>query len=57
MRLVRLLMAGELHSVAVPTLEEEGLRDLVRARKDLARRVDERAASPLEAVAAPRRAL
>lgn len=34
-RLVRLLMAGELHPVAIPTLEEEGLRDLVRAREDL----------------------
>src|SRR3954447_23381811 len=34
-RLVRLLVAGELHRVAVPTVEEEGLRDLVRAREDL----------------------
>jgi transposase len=34
-RLVRLLIAGELHAVAVPTLEEESLRDLVRAREDL----------------------
>jgi transposase len=34
-RLVRLLLAGELHAVAVPTLEEEALRDLVRAREDL----------------------
>src|SRR4051794_18534981 len=34
-RLVRLLAAGELHRVAVPTVEEEGLRDLVRAREDL----------------------
>jgi transposase len=34
-RPVRLLMAGELHPVAIPTLEEEGLRDLVRAREDL----------------------
>jgi len=34
-RLVRLLMAGELRPVAVPSLEEEGLRDLVRAREDL----------------------
>jgi len=34
-RLVRLLVAGELHRVAVPTLEEESLRDLVRAREDL----------------------
>jgi len=34
-RLVRLLLAGELHAVAVPTLEEESLRDLVRAREDL----------------------
>jgi transposase len=34
-RLVRLLIAGELHAVAVPTIEEESLRDLVRAREDL----------------------
>jgi transposase len=34
-RLVRLLAAGELHRVAVPSLEEEALRDLVRAREDL----------------------
>jgi transposase len=34
-RLVRLLIAGELHRVAVPTVEAEGLRDLVRAREDL----------------------
>src|SRR3954451_8220149 len=33
-RLVRLLAAGELHAVAVPTVEEEALRDLVRARED-----------------------
>jgi len=34
-RLVRLLVAGELHRVAVPSVEEEALRDLVRAREDL----------------------
>jgi transposase len=34
-RLVRLLIAGELHRVAVPTIEAESLRDLVRAREDL----------------------
>jgi transposase len=34
-RLVRLLAAGELHPVAVPAVEEEALRDLVRAREDL----------------------
>jgi transposase len=34
-RLVRLLMAGELRPVAVPTIEGESLRDLVRAREDL----------------------
>lgn len=34
-RLVRLLMAGDLHPVRVPTPEEEALRDLVRAREDL----------------------
>lgn len=34
-RLVRLLMAGELHRVAVPSAQEESLRDLVRAREDL----------------------
>jgi transposase len=32
---VRLLFAGELHRVAVPSVEEEALRDLVRAREDL----------------------
>ena len=31
-RLVRLLVAGELHRVAVPSVEEEALRDLVGAR-------------------------
>ena len=30
-----LLIAGELHRVAVPTVEAESLRDLVRAREDL----------------------
>lgn len=34
-RLVRLLMAGDLHPVRVPSPAEEGLRDLVRAREDL----------------------
>jgi transposase len=34
-KLVRLLMAGALSAVRVPTLGEEALRDLVRAREDL----------------------
>jgi transposase len=34
-RLVRLLMAAELHPVRVPSTSEEALRDLVRAREDL----------------------
>ena len=34
-RLVRLLAAGELHRVAVASVEEEALRDLVRAPEDL----------------------
>jgi transposase len=34
-RLVRLLMIGGLHSVRVPSTEEEALRDLVRAREDI----------------------
>jgi transposase len=34
-RLARLLAAGELTLVGVPTLEDERLRDLVRAREDL----------------------
>ena len=34
-RLVRLLVAGELRRVMVPSLAAEGLRDLVRAREDL----------------------
>lgn len=37
-RLARLLLAGELRPVRVPTVEEEQLRDLVRAREDV--RVD-----------------
>ena len=34
-RLVRLLMVGGLHAVRVPSVQEEALRDLVRAREDL----------------------
>lgn len=34
-RLVRLLIAGELRRVTVPSVEAESLRDLVRAREDL----------------------
>jgi transposase len=34
-RLVRLLMVGGLHAVRVPSVEEEALRDLVRAREDV----------------------
>ena len=34
-RLVRLLAAGELRRVAVPSVAEEAMRDLVRARQDL----------------------
>jgi len=34
-RLVRLLMIGALHAVRLPGVEEEALRDLVRAREDL----------------------
>lgn len=34
-RLVRLLIAGELHPVRVPSVPEEALRDLVRAREDV----------------------
>jgi len=33
--LVRLLMAGQLHAVRVPSVREEALRDLVRAREDV----------------------
>jgi transposase len=33
--LARLLIAGELHRVAVPSIEAESLRDLVRAREDV----------------------
>jgi len=36
-RLARLLAAGELHFVRVPTLDEERFRDLVRCREDLRR--------------------
>lgn len=35
-RLVRLLLAGELHRVVIPSIEEEALRDLVRARETCA---------------------
>jgi transposase len=35
--LMRCLMAGQLSEVRVPTVEEEGLRELVRAREDLRR--------------------
>jgi transposase len=34
-RLVRLLMVGGLHAVRVPSIQEEALRDLVRAREDV----------------------
>lgn len=34
-RLLRLLMIDGLHAVRVPSIEEEGLRDLVRAREDV----------------------
>src|SRR5947209_3415126 len=34
-RVLRLLMIGALHAVRVPTVEEEALRDLVRAREDV----------------------
>jgi transposase len=34
-RVLRLLMIDALHAVRVPTVEEEALRDLVRAREDL----------------------
>jgi transposase len=34
-RLVRLLMVGGLHAVRVPSVEQEALRDLVRAREDV----------------------
>ncbi len=34
-RLVRLLMVDGLHPVRVPSIEEEALRDLVRAREDI----------------------
>jgi hypothetical protein len=52
-RLVRLLAAGELHPVAVPSVEAEALRDLVRARGS-ARRLDARGAPVGEAAAASR---
>ena len=35
-RLVRLLMIGGLHAVRIPTPAEEAMRDLVRAREDVA---------------------
>ncbi len=34
-RLLRLLMIDGLHAVRVPSIEEEALRDLVRAREDI----------------------
>ena len=51
-RLVRLLAAGELHPVAVPSVDEEAMRDLIRAREDL--RADLARPPPaLQAVVAP----
>ena len=52
-RLVRLLMVDGLHAVRVPTVEEEALRDLVRAREDVARRSDARPPPAQQAAAAP----
>jgi transposase len=50
-RLVRLLMIDGLHPVRVPSVEEEALRDLVRAREDvrgdlMRARAAERSAAP-----------
>jgi transposase len=52
-RLVGLLVAGELHRVVVPSVEEEALRDLVRAREDSAWRSDARASPAGQAAVAP----
>ena len=55
-RVLRLLMIGGLHAVRVPSVEEEALRDLVRAREDL--RGDLMRAPSLEqAVVTPRHPL
>lgn len=48
-RLVRLLMVEGLHAVRVPGVEEEALRDLVRAREDV--RGDLMRPAPVEQVA------
>src|SRR5215211_4828509 len=52
-RLVRLLAAGELHRVAIPSVEAEAMRDLVRAQGGSARRSDASSPSAGEAVVAP----
>ena len=52
-RLARLLRIGELPGVRVPTEAEEAARDLVRAREDCRVGPDARAASALQAAAAP----
>lgn len=54
LHLARLLQLGQIVAVAVPSVEQEAARDLVRAREDVARRSDECPASGLQAAAALR---
>ena len=56
-RRARLLAAGELGFALVPSVEDECLRDLVRADRGCARRSDARASPAGEGAAAPWRAL
>ncbi len=51
--LARLLRMDEVTAVAVPSVEQETARDLVRAREDCPRRSDAGATPALEAAAAP----
>ena len=52
--LARLLRLGEIMAVAVPSVEQEAARDLVRAREDCPRRSDVGPASAVETAAAAR---
>ena len=55
--LVRLLMAGQLSAVRVPSVREEACRDLVRAREDVRGDLMRARQPPRQAAAAPRPAL
>jgi transposase len=52
--LARLLHWGQIAEVAIPSIEQEAARDLVRAPGGLPRRLDERAASDVVVIVAAR---